>query len=207
MSSRSLLKQGKEANDLAHELLNERDNDSSSSFVAEPSIPPRHPSGELRYFAKGISSRETMLNLRDEKPKDVSRRRISFDEDTLNSKDNLVFSNHELEVNGAGAETHKDILTEGQTYLGISMLVYMYSHLRETVKQGFTRVRMEDIDVQSCQSQYNSRRKVKYLSKTRTAGSIIRVVIDELDAEDENDADHELLSGEGKEYEKRYACK
>ena len=44
-------------------------------------------------------------------------------------------------------------------------------------------------------------------SKTRTAGSIIRVVIDELDAEDENDADHELLSGEGKEYEKRYACK
>ena len=30
-------------------------------------------------------------------------------------------------------------------------------------------------------------------SKTRTAGSIIRVVIDELDAEDENDADHDCL--------------
>ena len=62
---------------------------------------------------------------------------------------------------------------------------------------------MEDIDVHSCYPQYNSRRKIKYLSKTKSAGSIIRVVIDELDAEDENDADHELLSGEGKEYEKR----
>jgi hypothetical protein len=61
---------------------------------------------------------------------------------------------------------------------------------------------MEDIDVHSCYRQYNSRRKVKYLSKAKSAGSIIRVVIDELDAEDENDADHELLSGEGKEYEK-----
>ncbi|KAK1733188.1 lipase class 3 family protein [Skeletonema marinoi] len=39
-----------------------------------------------------------------------------------------------------------DVLTEGQYFLSISMLVYMYSHLRETCRMGHTRVKMEEID-------------------------------------------------------------
>ena len=212
MSSRSLLKQGNDAMDLARELEAEYDDEPEQE---EPQV-SRRTSGELRSAAKGIVSRSSMLDFSEAvEPKKKQNRRISFEEDTIplkqkeddrdtNRMADLVFSNREIESNLVDSkEEHKDILSEGQIYLGISMLVYMYSHLRETVRQGLTRVRMEDIDVHSCHSQYNARRKIKYLSKTKTAGSIIRVVIDELDGEDENDADHELLSGEGKEYEKR----
>ena len=212
MSSRSLLKQGNDAMDLARELEAEDDEPTNE----EPQV-PRRSSGELRSAAKGIVSRASMVDFGEAvsaEPKKKQKRRISFVDDTIplqtddsadaNRMSELVFSNREIESNHKDSrEEHKDILSEGQIYLGISMLVYMYSHLRETVRQGLTRVRMEDIDVHSCHSQYSTRRKIKYLSKTKTAGSIIRVVIDELDGEDENDADHELLSGEGKEYEKR----
>lgn len=114
------------------------------------------------------------------------------------TKDTLVFSNHAMKK-----VEQVDILTEGQYYLGISMLVYMYSHLRETCRMGHTRVSIDDIDVHSCQSQQKLPLNGKYLSSTKTAGSIIRVVVDELDAEDEDDADHALLGGEDREYEKR----
>ena len=46
-------------------------------------------------------------------------------------------------------EQQIDILTEGQHYLSISMLVYMYSHLRETCRMGHTRINFEDVDVNS----------------------------------------------------------
>ena len=127
---------------------------------------------------------------------------LSTDDETISSSsDNIESASVKLtEMESAPA---LDILAEGQTFLGISMLVYMYSHLREAVRMGLTRVNMQDIDVNSCQSQYTSHPKRAYLNKTKTAGSIIRVVIDELDNEDENDANHELLSGEDKEYERR----
>lgn len=47
-----------------------------------------------------------------------------------------------------------DILTEGQHYLSISMLIYIYSHLRETCRMGHTRVTFEEVDVNSFQSMY-----------------------------------------------------
>ena len=217
LSSRSLLKLENEAKELAQGLLHD-DEDIEASIASNMH---RCTSGELRSMSKGIASRSSMLDLRREGDEDYvgskrrSSRRISFKEDIQTSdwqaqdtesktSDMLIFSSHSLESDyDQEPEAHQDILKEGQTYLGISMLVYMYSHLRETVRQGLTRVKMEDIDVHSCQSDYGSRRKIKYLSKTKTAGSIIRVVIDELDAEDENDADHELLSGEARDYEKR----
>ena len=102
--------------------------------------------------------------------------------------------------------TSEDILTEGQYYLSISMLVYMYSHLRETCRMGHTRVKFEDIDVNSFQSQYGIMAQDamdgKYLTNTKTAGSIIRVVIDELDHANENEQEQELM-GAHREYEKR----
>ena len=110
----------------------------------------------------------------------------------------LVFSDSELTKKDS-----QDILTEGQYFLGISMLVYMYSHLRETCRMGHTRVQMEDIDVHSIQSQYRGGVCEKYLDSTKTAGSIIRVVIDELDVADEQDEDNDIVGDENKEYEKR----
>ena len=217
MSSKSFLKQGADAMNLVKQL--DMEDDESTGDVAALL---RHPSGELRSASKGIVSSSSMADFHQVvDPPKISKRRISFAEDSVpnvkqqglktgDSNDNikpfdeLIISKGELasDLNGY-QEEHKDMLSEGQIYLGISMLVYMYSHLRETARQGLTRVRMEDIDVHSCYRQYNSRRKIKYLSKTKTVGSIIRVLVDELDDEDENDADHELLSGEGREYEKR----
>ena len=111
-------------------------------------------------------------------------------------------------------EEQEDVLTEGQHYLSISMLVYMYSHLRETCRMGHTHVKMEDIDVHSHQRHYQDRAPggaagpaTRYLDKagTQTAGSVIRVLIDELergDAEDD-DAERDIVGNENQRYERR----
>ena len=114
-----------------------------------------------------------------------------------------------------------DILTEGQHYLSISMLVYMYSHLRETCRMGHTRVKFEEIDVNSFQSLYGRvppeeealAGKMRYLDKTKSSGGIIRIVIDELGCDegdngngdvDERKGQHQdLMGGASREYEKR----
>ena len=107
------------------------------------------------------------------------------------------------DISTSNKEQQIDILTEGQHYLSISMLVYMYSHLRETCRMGHTRINFEDIDVNSFQCLYGrlsilgqqgrgrssgssgasgevSSERIRYLDKTKSSGSIIRVVIDEL---------------------------
>lgn len=131
------------------------------------------------------------------KPKQKAKQDTNEEEDE-ESRVVLVFSDNELTKKDS-----QDILTEGQYFLGISMLVYMYSHLRETCRMGHTRVKMEDIDVHSIQSQYQGGVCEKYLDSTKTAGSIIRVVIDELDVADEQDEDNDIVGDENKEYEKR----
>ena len=113
--------------------------------------------------------------------------------------DTLVFSTNEL----LKKDSDSDILTEGQYYLGISMLVYMYSHLRETCRMGHTRCKMYEIDVHSLQSQYHGGKTSSYLGKTKSAGSIIRSVVDELDYTDENEEENDIIGDESKEYEKR----
>ena len=55
----------------------------------------------------------------------------------------------------------------------------------------------------SLQSQYKHKPTRKYLKQTKTAGSIIRVVIDELDTADDEDEEHDIVGDENKEYEKR----
>ena len=87
----------------------------------------------------------------------------------------------------------EDILTEGQYYLGISMLVYMYSHLRETCRMGHTRVKMEDIDVNSHHSHAFSRTEKKFLEFTKNAGSIVRVLVDELAHTDDDGEENESM--------------
>eukprot|EP00956_Cyclotella_meneghiniana_P004723 scaffold5830_cov38-Cyclotella_meneghiniana.AAC.2 len=155
------------------------------SYVGEPTLIHR-PYGELRSALKRIGPQSSIILLQPEGPPT----QVVYNNNTESSND-LVHSNRE-----SVDHKQKDILSEGQAYLAVSI---------ESARQGLTRVRLEDIDVQSCQSQYNSQDKdTKYLEKTKTVGSIIRFFIDELDNENEkNDKDHELLSGQGKEYEKR----
>ena len=88
---------------------------------------------------------------------------------------------------GREAATDADVLTEGQHYLSISMLVYMYSTLRETCRMGHTHVTLEEVDVNS--SGYPPRHPddeaggegTKYLEHTKSPGGIVRIVIDMLD--------------------------
>eukprot|EP00985_Skeletonema_marinoi_P013380 scaffold6613_cov158-Skeletonema_marinoi.AAC.7 len=123
---------------------------------------------------------------------------VSEDDDEDENAGMLVFSNNALEQS-----KKLDVLTEGQYFLGISMLVYMYSHLRETCRMGHTRCNMYDVDTHSVQSQYKGGKIKSYLSASKTAGSIIRLVIDELEDANEDDADHEIVGGESKEYERQ----
>ena len=123
---------------------------------------------------------------------------VSEDDDEDENAGMLVFSNNALEQS-----KKLDVLTEGQYFLGISMLVYMYSHLRETCRTGHTRCNMYDVDTHSVQSQYKGGKITSFLSASKTAGSIIRLVIDELEDANEDDADHEIVGGESKEYERQ----
>ncbi|EJK52538.1 hypothetical protein THAOC_28172 [Thalassiosira oceanica] len=85
-------------------------------------------------------------------------------------------------------ESTMDILSVGQHYLSISMLCYMYSHLRETCRMGHTHATFEEIDVNSYQSLYGLEHLVqgqRYLDNTKSSGGIIRIVIDELESQEE----------------------
>ena len=90
----------------------------------------------------------------------------------------------------------QNILSEGEYYLAMSMLVYIYALLRETSLLGHTDISFDEIDVNSFQSDlggnnnggssrgsYSSSKNNnnKFLSKTKSAGFIIRVVMDELE--------------------------
>jgi len=129
----------------------------------------------------------------------AAKKKVSeYDDDDDRNAGMLVFSNKMLEQ-----PNKLDVLSEGQYFLGISMLVYMYSSLRENCRMGHTRCHMYDMDTHSIQSQYKGDEAHRYLDTTKTAGSIIRLVIDELDDNDEDDADHEIVGGESKEYERQ----
>ena len=74
-----------------------------------------------------------------------------------------------------------NILTEGQYYLSMSMLVYVYGLLRETSLLGHTEITFDEVDVNSSQSESRMDKSHRYLANTKSAGFIIRVVMDELE--------------------------
>ncbi len=101
---------------------------------------------------------------------------------------------------------YEDILTAGQYYIGISMLAYMYLDLREKCRMGHTRVKMEDIDVNSRLPQDFGRTGKKYLGLTKTVESIVQAVVDELagmDNDDDDDDENDNFGIKDKEYELR----
>ncbi len=148
--------------------------------------------------AEELKTRQTVENKKKTIVAAKKKKVISEDDDEEQDAGMLLFSNNDLHQS-----KKLDVLTEGQYFLGISMLVYMYSHLRETCRMGHTRCSMHEVDTHSVQSQYKKVGVTKYLSATKTAGSIIRLVIDELEDADEDDADHEIVGGESKEYERQ----
>ena len=86
----------------------------------------------------------------------------------------------DITVGGPEQEPAPDILTEGQHYLSIAMLVYMYSGLRETCRMGNARVTLEEVDVNHGGGG-NDGGEVRYLDHTKSPGGIIRIVIDMLE--------------------------
>ncbi|EJK63085.1 hypothetical protein THAOC_16279, partial [Thalassiosira oceanica] len=146
-------------------------------------------SGEKRSAMRGIMSRRSMMMLEDETPSALLRDEMADHRDSIVAKEDkellntFVFSDNEF------TKPQGDIFTEGQYFLGVSMLVYMYSHLREMCRMGHTRCKMEDIDVHSLQSTYKQGTPKRYLKGAKSAGSIIRVVIDELDTANGGDED------------------
>jgi len=102
------------------------------------------------------------------------------------------FANHMMDLGQTSHQWQDNILSEGEYYLAMSLLVYVYSLLREASTIGHTTIAFEDIDVNSYQSLSRSSSSVDRLSvgtkggsmchldETKTAGYIIRVVMDEL---------------------------
>lgn len=97
---------------------------------------------------------------------------LSVDDDNDCSRDEEELEESNWDMN---------ILIEGEYYLAISMLVYIYALLRETSMLGHTDITYDEIDVNSFQSEVGFGRSCAYLSKTKSAGFIIRVVMDELE--------------------------
>ena len=200
--------------------------DDFMSYLSGAPLPPpckeAAPARAARHFAPSLDSGsgllEPLLNVQrsDVFDPSVSSSGLCSD-DTLHLQSNIVDDDAQSFVtkeNGPDDKTifsdkepfeeqFKDILTEGQYYLGISMLVYMYSHLRETCLMGHTYVKMKDIDVNSHQSQYSNGANNKYLSCTKTTDSIVQVVVSELDCTHDNKKEIDLIGKENKEYEKR----
>ena len=74
-----------------------------------------------------------------------------------------------------------NIMTEGQYYLSMSMLVYVYGLLRQTSLLGHTEISFDEVDVNSSQAESRRNKSHRYLNNTKSAGFIIRVVMDELE--------------------------
>ncbi|KAL3811311.1 hypothetical protein ACHAXA_005397 [Cyclostephanos tholiformis] len=164
--------------------------------------------GELCMARKGILSRASMMDsvimkqlLPSSNADDTLTSPSTIVHDDLNKKISpqlsVMIEAKEDEQDGSPVEfkqQSEDILTVGQYYLGISMLVYMYSHLRETCRMGHTRVKMEDIDVNSHHSHDFNGTKKSFLGLTKSAGSIVRTVVAELAHMDDDDDEYSTSS-------------
>lgn len=94
-----------------------------------------------------------------------------------------------------------DILAEGRYFVALSMLIYMYSRLRENSILGYTKIDFDEVDVNKKEDDGMS--KLHYLHNTRSVGFIVRVVIDELEEDQMGDEyRHQDIFGGNDEYNK-----
>lgn len=105
----------------------------------------------------------------------------SDDDESSESSSDSDDSSSSDDSSDDGETWHENILTEGQYYLSMSMLVYVYGLLRETSLLGHTEITFDEVDVNSSQSESRMDKSHRYLNNTKSAGFIIRVVMDELE--------------------------
>lgn len=105
----------------------------------------------------------------------------SDDDESSESSSDSDDSSSSDDSSDDGETWHENILTEGQYYLSMSMLVYVYGLLRETSLLGHTEITFDEVDVNSSQSESRMGKSHRYLNNTKSAGFIIRVVMDELE--------------------------
>ena len=125
-------------------------------------------------FVRGKSSRNGL----------DSSMRSSGAESQQSEKSEYSASSDEGTVGTVGEEMggpNQNILSEGEFYVAMSMLVYIYALLRETSLLGHTDIDFDEVDVNSFQSEPGYGGSTTFLSKTKSAGFIIRVVMDELE--------------------------
>ena len=99
-----------------------------------------------------------------------------------------------------------DILTEGQHYLGISLLVYQYSHLRELCRMGHTRITFEEMDVNATAktttlgrwNQHTKTRKELSQRRTNLFGSTFSSVTTDLLQHQRQQQSHQYLHNKTK---------
>ena len=110
------------------------------------------------------------------------------------------------EGNNSAPAADDDVLKTGELYLGVSMMVYMYAHLREMCVTGYTYVSMLDIECNSAtQSMFSlDGDPPRYLDYALPFDSIISTVMDEYDrAEKDRDFNiNEICGNEIKQYER-----
>lgn len=95
-----------------------------------------------------------------------------------------------------------DVLEEGQHYLGISMLVYAYSELREMCRMGHTRLTFEEIDVKNASTEITTLIKnhknmktlpLRQQRRTNITGSLVASVTSQLLEEQRQQQSHYYL--------------
>ena len=147
------------------------------------------PIGNKHRIRVNIVSSNTEQKLRDlmQKPAQAGQKR---ERQTNGSDEGIAFTADKFTpfAHGENLDTakhhkpkeqnsHSNILAEGEYYLAMSMLVYIYTLLREAAILGHTTIGFDDIDVNL---RNNSNEHAPYLENTKSAGFIIRVVMDEL---------------------------
>jgi len=129
---------------------------------------------------KGVSTKSLYGASRD--PLDVSQTSSYTNESMRTDDDDSDSSDSDDDDEGLP----NDILSEGEYYVAMSMLIYIYALLRETSLLGHTDIDFDEVDVNSFQSDPgffsgSHHSTTKFLNKTKSSGFIIRVVMDELE--------------------------
>lgn len=124
-------------------------------------------------------------------------------------EDSGMSQDHDHNYNILSEHSHSrrvDILTEGQHYLGISLLVYQYSHLRELCRMGHTRITFEEMDVNATAktmthnswNQPTATRKEFCQRRTNLFGSIFSSVTTDLLQQQRQQQSHQYLHNKTK---------
>lgn len=161
-------------------------NETSVSQAKDDDLIQEHSWHSSLHWIKDLNPLQSMSNPEGEGPSLIGKIYNRFQQPHHNADDHATMSSSYSSCSDDSSDDEDNtwdmnIMTEGQYYLSMSMLVYVYGLLRQTSLLGHTEISFDEVDVNS--SQAESRRNIshRYLSNTKSAGFIIRVVMDELE--------------------------